>query len=288
MNESIRQIREPILIIGSPRSGTTLLGNWIGRHPEIAYWEEPRTIWNQGNAWRPDDRLVADDLTPKIARRIDDRFSRFLTESGRSRFAEKTPSNCLRLPFIHALYPDARLIHLVRDGRAVVASMMRMLAKPPDRGRLVARFRETPWRDLPALAPLLFRGVIAPRFRRKGKPFWGPRPPGWESWLDLPVPTMLARQWKSLEETAKANVALFPASQRCEIRYEDLVTDPSETLAPAWNIAGLPPLAESFACHPERAESWRTELDRDTIELIETEAGDCLETLGYPLIARET
>jgi len=288
MSDGNRQIHEPILIIGSPRSGTTLLGNWIGRHPEVAYWEEPRTIWSQGNAWRPNDKLGAENLTPRTARRIDDRFFHFLTESDRSRFAEKTPSNCLRLPFIHALYPDARIIHLVRDGRAVVASMRRMLAKSPDRGRLAARLKETPWRELPSLAPFLVRDVITPRFRKGGKAFWGPRPPGWQEWLDLPVPVMLARQWRILVETARADLALFPESQRCEIRYEALVAKPNETLALVRDTIGLPQFAEELKPKSDRASAWQNELDPETVRLIEAEAGDCLENLGYSRTAQET
>ena len=65
------RIQSPILIVGSPRSGTTLLGKILSSHPEVAYWEEPRTIWSQGHAWRGDDVLMEADLTPSIARRID-------------------------------------------------------------------------------------------------------------------------------------------------------------------------------------------------------------------------
>ena len=82
------------------------------------------------HAYRSHHELSAEDLTPAIARYIDRRFGRFLERSGRSRFAEKTPSNCLRIPFIHALYPDCRIINIIRDGREVVASTLKMQARP--------------------------------------------------------------------------------------------------------------------------------------------------------------
>ena len=103
------------------------------------------------HAYRSSHELVAEDLTPGIARYIDGRFARFLARSGRRRFAEKTPSNCLRIPFIFALYPDCRMINIVRDGREVVASTLRMQVGRPRIGRFKARARETPLWEWPAL-----------------------------------------------------------------------------------------------------------------------------------------
>jgi hypothetical protein len=283
-----RQIRSPILVVGSPRSGTTMLGNILGTHPDVAYWEEPRPIWSQGHAWRADDFLGEDDLTPAIARRIDRHFARYLAASGKSRFCEKTPSNCLRLRFIHALYPDARVIHLIRDGRAVAASMLRMLEKPPDSGRVVARLRETPWRDLPALVPVFFRDVMGLRLTGR-KPFWGPRPPGWREWLDLPLHTMLARQWSVLARSARRDLELFPAENRLEIRYEDFVSAPAEWLERIFSATGLAS-SPGFVAHAAGAVSgghqdeWRRDLGDEAIAGIETEAGSLLKELGYQLL----
>ena len=280
MSDPPREIRRPILIVGSPRSGTTMLGKLLSQHPDIAYWEEPRPIWSQGNAWRDDDRLVASDLTPAIAKRIDRRFSRFLADSGRVRFAEKTPSNTLRLPFLHALYPDARIVHLVRDGRAVVASMRRMLEKPPDRGRVLARLRETPWRDLPALAPLVVRDVLRPRFSgEKQKSWWGPRPPEWREWLDLPTPIKLARQWRTLVTTAREDLrSHFPREQWIEVRYEDFVRSPEEWLRAIGKTLELPVeeslLEQALAeIRPTSLDAWKSEFSREVIDQIESEIG---------------
>lgn len=281
------QIRAPILIIGSPRSGTTMLGSLLAAHPAVDYWEEPRPIWSQGNAWRSDDALDESDLTAAIARRIDRRFARHLAASGKARFCEKTPSNCLRLRFIHALYPDARIIHLVRDGRAVVASMLRMLERPPDAGRVWARLRETPWRDLPAQAPVFFRDVIARRLSGK-KAYWGPRPPGWEEWLDLPLPAMLARQWRDLVTIARRDLERFPPGHRIEWRYEDFVASPARGLESILALTGLPAdpgylAAAAGTVSAGPPDAWRRELTADAIARIETEAGPLLKELGYPV-----
>lgn len=284
----MNRIRRPILLIGSPRSGTTLLGSLLAKHPSVAYWEEPRTIWSQGKlAWREDDRLTASDLSSSLARRIDDRFGRFLDEADRERFAEKTPSNTLRLPFIHALYPDARVVHLVRDGRAVVASMGRLLNQSPDRGRLLARLRETSIRDLPALIPLAVRDLLRPGISGREKSWWGPRPPGWRDWNDLPRPVRLARQWKALVAMAREDLReVFPEDQWLELRYEDLVTYPEAAMTEIEALAELAPGTEyGFdAIRPARASAWRdaSEADAEIVAALESEAGDLLRELGYP------
>ena len=40
-------VSRPILVVGTHRSGTTLLGRALGHHPEVAYWEEPRHVFEQ-------------------------------------------------------------------------------------------------------------------------------------------------------------------------------------------------------------------------------------------------
>jgi hypothetical protein len=46
----------------------------------------------------------------------------YLARRGKARWAEKDPTYTLMLPFIEELFPDARYVHLVRDGHDVVAS----------------------------------------------------------------------------------------------------------------------------------------------------------------------
>lgn len=282
-----RRIRQPILILGCPRSGTTMLGNLLATHPDLAYWEEPRTVWSRGNAWLDDDRLLAEHLNPAIARHIDKRFHHFQTQGDKSRFGEKTPSNTLRLPFIHALYPDSRIIHMVRDGRAVVASMLKMLSTPPRRQRILARLRETHWRDLPAMLPLAGRELKRLRSADRQRSFWGPRPPGWEEWLDLPAPLMLTKQWCAMVKTARHDLLLFPEKQRLELRYEDLLADPARWLEEIRQLTGLRLWSEAFGASAvasiskDPAQRWRRELDAETVNMIEEEAGDILDQLGY-------
>lgn len=281
-----RKVQQPIFLLGSPRSGTTMLGQLLAAHPQVAYWEEPRPIWSLGNAYLPDDVLDESHCRPAVARKIDQHFHQFLERSHRNRFMEKTPSNTLRVRFLQALYPDCRIIHIYRDGRAVVASSLKMLQTPPAKGRILARLRETPIESWPALAMLFYRDVIMRRLRGGQKPYWGPRPPQWRDWLDLPPALMLARQWKALVTQARADLAALPASNWIECRYEDLLQRPAEVLPELLAFAGLPPetgvmeLAHQII-NPERIDAWKDLMDAEMQSLIEPELEPLLAELGY-------
>lgn len=283
-----RKIRLPIVLLGAPRSGTTLLGKLFAAHPDVAYWEEPRPIWSQGNSWRSDDRLDASHLTEGIAQQIDSVFGRFVLRSGRTRFAEKTPSNLLRIPFIYALYPDVRFIHLVRDPRSVVASMRGMLAKSPDARRVLSRVWETPLGGWPAQIALAFRGMVEPLWRGGRKRFWGPRPPGWQSWIGLPEEIRLAKQWNGLVETGVTELGRLPRGTSMVIRYEDLVRDPVSSLDLLYDFAGLSREADTLA---KAVALVRLPSDRSihgglTVEQatqVTRETASLLSALGYPV-----
>ena len=85
------EIKKPIIVVGSPRSETTMLAETIlAHHPDIAYWGEPNHIWSFGNAYRRNDVLTEDDVTPQIRSFIRQQFQAFVEEHGRARFMEKT------------------------------------------------------------------------------------------------------------------------------------------------------------------------------------------------------
>ena len=131
----------PIFILGVPRSGTTLLRMMIDSHPEIMCGPEAPWITNQveggapsiqqltlflaNHKWGPVKGFtgVDEDLVYESMASIIDRFMSAAAQShGKSRWAEKTPRNIIAVPFLYRLFPNAKFIHIFRDGRDVALS----------------------------------------------------------------------------------------------------------------------------------------------------------------------
>jgi len=279
-------VRRPIIIVGAARSGTSVLGDLVDTHPDVAYWMEPNPVWRHGNAYRPDDVLGTEHLTPRIADYIDRKFFAFMTERGAARFAEKTPANSLRLPFVHALYPDSRIIHIIRDGRAVVPSTLRRERLPPRGTGLRRRLSEVPPLDWPSYAPVFFRTIFRTVFRKKQATYWGPRPPEWKAWIGLEPEIRAARQWKACVGAALEFGRGLPRESYLELRFEDLMADPGRVLHGVLEFAELRPLPEvveraSEGVRHDRNPSWQRVVSPEVEARIVAEMNPLLADLGY-------
>ena len=122
----------PIFIIGVARSGTTWLLDILDRHPLVTTVSESTVFSNVIPALM---RKVADNQEYGLARIIDREQMRFearrLVQSLFSHaigpehryLAEKSPSHIFDLELIHEIFPEALLVHILRDGRDVAVSM---------------------------------------------------------------------------------------------------------------------------------------------------------------------
>jgi len=113
----------PVFIIGCARSGTSILGELVGQHPEVAYMFEASWAWEAGGRGENgSDRLTEAHVTPEVAWLVRQRLEKRLTTG--SVLVEKNPRTSLRVPFVRALFPDARFVHIIRDGRDVACSLV--------------------------------------------------------------------------------------------------------------------------------------------------------------------
>ena len=282
-------IEEPIFIIGAARSGTTLLGEILSTHPEVAYWVEPKYIWRYGGARADSDVRQPDEATPRVCRYIRRKFAEFLEESGKSRFLEKTPSNCFRVEFMRKVFPNGKFIFLYRDGRDVARSAMKKWTSPPERSALVRRLRsmEIPMRDLPYYATDFFRDVIARQFHAQGAYIWGPFFPGIrETRATHTLAETCAIQWRESVRAMLEAEATVPEDQIIKVHYEDLVAEPGVTLNKIIDFGELPReeevvsnLEKRIREHPLK--SWRDYNDAGFLREVEKHIAHELKALQY-------
>jgi tetratricopeptide (TPR) repeat protein len=103
----------PVLIVGMPRSGTTLVEQIVSSHPEVAAGGE-LIFWNErGAAW--DQAGPATNAAPFLARAAADYLGVLRAVGPKAmRVTDKMPFNFLWAGLIHLAFPRATIIHCRR------------------------------------------------------------------------------------------------------------------------------------------------------------------------------
>jgi hypothetical protein len=149
------------VIVGAPRSGTTLLRVMLDAHPELAippetgfltlgpkfrgtgnelrqqFFREITNFPNEASAW-PDFQLSEESFWLTLSQinpfTVSEGYRAFYrmyaARFDKPRWGDKTPLYCMDIKAIRNLLPEARFIHLLRDGRDVVLSLRRMWFAP--------------------------------------------------------------------------------------------------------------------------------------------------------------
>ena len=123
---------ETVFIVGSPRSGTTLLGNILNEHPGIAEWYEPYYLWEQFFPAEKSEIWDVNLLNAKTRKKIQKAFQVYSNKSGKPMVLDKSPYHSFNIDIIHNIFPRARWIHIVRDGRDVTLSIKKEWKKRSD------------------------------------------------------------------------------------------------------------------------------------------------------------
>lgn len=223
---------DKFFIFGHGRSGTTLLARLIRLHqsvhcnwqahfftrpplvtrlvsdPEVVRWFTRRSNrWNRGR-----------DLTPVVIRGICDTImEREAREVGKQIVGDKSPNTLLSgeaVRMMTSIYPDAKLIVIIRDGRdTVLSQIIREFVDHPERlSRDQRKIRYA------------FQKEPEPFYRRERSLFTEDnlhkRAVGWA---------------KNVRETAQEG-RMRLGDQFTQIRYEDLLQKPREVLIELWNF----------------------------------------------------
>jgi hypothetical protein len=157
---------KPILIVGAPGSGTTLLYQTLCSHRDLAYINHnmlragfrkhgrlvgdrrkalfilQNLIHRDPDSTLPDeadafwmrlylkqslgyyDYKTESDYTEEMAAYFREKVLQVQNLWGRPRFVNKNLQNCFRVRLLNSIFPDAKFIHIIRDGRAVAFSLL--------------------------------------------------------------------------------------------------------------------------------------------------------------------
>jgi len=258
-------LERPVFLVGAPRSGTTFLGSCLAALPEISYHFEP--VATKAAARYVFEGRWDDARAGRFYRRVFGWLMRIHLD-GDLIFAEKTPRNTFLVPFLHQCFPDARFIHIIRDGRDAALS----LAKRP---WLQAAQRDSPRRE-PGGYP------YGPYAR-----FWvePARIREFETTSDI---HRCIWSWRRHTEAGLAGVSQLPPEQHHELRYESLAARPADEARRLLDFLGITHAASCTAfdgavatVSADSVGRWRRELSPEQLEDIEREAGVLLQRLGY-------
>ncbi|HEV7280684.1 MAG TPA: sulfotransferase [Pirellulaceae bacterium] len=280
----------PVLILGAARSGTKLMRSLVAKGSglkEVSY--DVNYLWRLGDDHAPHDALAASDLSDATAERIRQEIARAAgAASGSCDFVEKTVSNILRIPYVLKVFPEARFVVVIRDGRDVAESALRCWSERPSVGYLLSKAASFPWTRCFGYAKRAATGVFARATGKGESAIWGPHYPGIE--VDLAHHDLLevcARQWAACMDAYAASRHRLAPGRFIEIHYEDLVEAPeeeAERLAEFLKMERPAKLVE-YARNSVRtdrvgARSALSEADRMRVEALLTRT---LVRWGYPL-----
>lgn len=263
-------IVRPVLIIGAPRSGTSLIQKILRNHPE--FWSLPSEsdlIWDQychprfhnweseflgmddisadereslldlfekyirpANYWKPFEKtnlIWGFNRVPVVRKILRNAYKRlfpylptFNSRDSKKRLLEKTASNCFRLGYVNEVFPDAKIIYPVRDGRNNVNSLINAWQHP-------TRFFTY---DVPE--DINLTGCMHNRWKFV-------LPPGWRDYTNKSLAELCAFQWSSchkamLEETTKEKYK----ERVLRVKLEDLVDNPETEIARIADFIDIP------------------------------------------------
>ncbi len=138
--------RGPVFLGGCPRSGLTLLRVMLDAHPGISCGPESGVLSvaraardiraSLGALHARDFHLPPEHTRASFAEAISAILAARMRAAGKGRVAEKSPLNLLFFEDYAAMFPAARFIHVVRDGRDIAASLIARAWKDPRSGKV--------------------------------------------------------------------------------------------------------------------------------------------------------
>src|SRR5918999_4495031 len=226
---------KPILIVGAPGSGTTLLYQTLCSHRELAYIthnmlragirKHGRLVGDRRKALFILQNLIHRDPASTLPHEADAfwmtyfrDYYNYMTENdyseemaayfrkkvlqvqnlwGRSRFVNKNLQNCFRVRLLNSIFPDVKFIHIIRDGRAVAFSILNKIEIAGDPNPLFQ---------------VGFKDILGDKYQLERSELFN-----------------YGLAWSEFVRKAR-EASAFAQGRYYEVRYENLVTEPHKEL----------------------------------------------------------
>lgn len=194
------------------------------------------------------------DVPADLAARIRSAFQQASRWDRRHVHIAKRIANNRRIPLLTQVFPQARFVEIVRDGRGVAASLAKV--------------------DWWADSVVWWYGGSPASWRAEGRDEWA----------------LCARNWVEEVRVVDEGLSTVPPAQRLSITYEDLVSKPQEVVARVAAFADLDPEDPGFrralgqVRFPNRNDRWRWELPDTVLGKVQQVQRDDLLRYGYELV----
>jgi hypothetical protein len=277
-----------LFVVGNPRSGTTLLRRMLDAHPRLSIMS-PETHWipryfKRHRGLTPEG-FVTLELIPKLfeyhrfrqleiapedleglmrsgeplsyADFVSKIFSFYGERKGKPLVGDKTPGYVRDISLLHRLWPRARFVHIIRDGRDVCLSVSRWRMVERALGKFPSYEED----------PLSTAALWCDQNVRMGRVAGGALPPG--LYHEVRYEALVSRPKEEIEALC-AFLGMPPDDAMLRFHEGKTRSDPGLSTNRSW----LPPTPG--------VRDWRSQMTREDLERFEAAAGDLLDALGYP------
>jgi omega-hydroxy-beta-dihydromenaquinone-9 sulfotransferase len=291
------KVVQPIIMVGTGRCGSTVLHRLLAKHPRLMWLSgfcqryPAKPEWNRyavtavnhpllrpfleqrvqpGEVYRfwteyafgfaePFRDLVASDVTVRVKKRLHAVFGSMLTPQ-RDRLLIKI-TGWPRIGYLNEIFPDAKFIHILRDGRAVANSLLHV--------------------DF-------WKGWQGPQGWRAG-PLSPEDQSAWES-ADRSFVALAGLEWRIQMRAMEAALRTLDPARFFEVKYESFCANPVETCRRVREFAELPASAEfdrqvKQASIRDMSNRWRDDLTTAQQAILDDLLHDDLQRQGYEVAA---
>lgn len=268
----------PVFVVGCSRAGTTLVYKTFSESPELgSLQKETHDFWMDLHPLESRDWeshvLRASDATEEDRNRA---TRLFYSETGMRRFVDKNNQNGLCVPFLQALWPDAYFVYVKRSPGDNINSLMQGWRRPEEFATWSDAIPEKVAVDQGDLSRWCFF-----------------LPEGWRNYLTAPLEEVCAYQYRAMNESILAARDAVDPDRWVEVAYEDLLRDPVNAFAAAYDACGMifstevrrhceTVLKRPYNAFSEiRLEKWREGADRERIEKVLPSVEAVAQRMGY-------